>query len=180
MCSASQIAFLIWFNDDETEVFVQCTNDSGVCAAVKTDNGLESKWTDEEDNGMDTIGLQSGAVAGRITKRAVLGQVFVCSGCCCGRTDKGKPEIPLDWLKQSWKERKLLKSVQLTITGFLGPCDILNVVGISTEDGQRWFGGITTAAPYEVLVEWAETTRQLGEAAPIPASLLEYEFQRFS
>lgn len=118
-------------------------------------------------------------VAGPTTQRVVLGQVFVCSGCCCGRTDKGKPEVPLEWLKSSWKERRLLKTVQLTITGCLGPCDISNVVSISTPDRQRWFGGITTKSSYEALLKWAEVTRQLGEPAPIPELLLEYEFERF-
>ncbi|MCF8566654.1 (2Fe-2S) ferredoxin domain-containing protein [Alicyclobacillus tolerans] len=124
-------------------------------------------------------GVNSDLVTRPITKRTVLGQVFVCSGCCCGRTDKGKPSIPVDWLKKSWKERRLLKSVQLTITGCLGPCDILNVVSIWTQDRQIWFGGITTDAPYEDLLEWAESTRKLGEPAPIPESLLEHQFERF-
>jgi (2Fe-2S) ferredoxin len=113
------------------------------------------------------------------TKRQVLAQVMVCSGCCCGRTDKGKPSIPLDWLKTEWKERRLLKSVQLTITGCLGPCDVVNVVGVSTSEGQRWFGRITTDEPYEILLKWAEETRELGYPAPIPEQLCKYEFQRY-
>ncbi len=131
-------------------------------------------------NPMDVIELQSAVlVAEKTTKRAVLGQVFVCSGCCCGQTGKGKPGIPLDWLKKSWKERKLLKTVQLTITGCLGPCDVFNVVSIATKERQRWFGGITTETPYEVLLAWAEETRTRGEPAPIPDALLRYEFERF-
>ncbi|MDP9727104.1 (2Fe-2S) ferredoxin domain-containing protein [Alicyclobacillus tolerans] len=113
------------------------------------------------------------------TKRLILAQVFVCSGCCCGRTDKGKPSIPLDWLKKTWKERKLLKTVQLTITGCLGPCDVLNVVSIWTPDRQFWFGNITTDDPYEELLAWAEMTRELGQPAPIPDALLMYQFERF-
>lgn len=114
-----------------------------------------------------------------ITKRQVLAQVMVCSGCCCGRTDKGKPSIPVDWLKQSWKERKLLKNVQLTISGCLGPCDILNVVCLSTPARSYWFGGIVTDEPFHALLDWAETTRSLGYAAPIPEMLLPYQFERF-
>ncbi|MCI0182366.1 hypothetical protein MM817_00625 [Acidibacillus sp. S0AB] len=119
-------------------------------------------------------------VKARVTKRQVIAQVMVCAGCCCGKTEKGKPEIPLDWLKKAWKERKLLKTVQLTITGCLGPCDLVNVVSIMTGQEQRYFGGIVTDEPYHTLLEWAESTRLLGQPAPIPESLLAYEFDRFA
>ena len=39
----------------------------------------------------------------RRTKRKSLMQVLVCIGCCCGRVDRGKPEVPVDWLKAEWK-----------------------------------------------------------------------------
>lgn len=114
------------------------------------------------------------------TKRTVLAQVFVCAGCCCGKTEKGKPEIPLDWLKKTWKEQKLLKTVQLTISGCLGPCDLVNVVSISTAEGQFWFGGITTDEPYHDLLNWAEQSRTLGYPAPLPETLRAYAFSRFA
>ena len=97
-----------------------------------------------------------------------------------GRTDKGKPEVPLDWLKKSWKMERLLKSVQLTVSGCLGPCDIVNVISIITNEGQKWFGGIKDEKPFRILFEWALQTRELGRPAEIPSELLEYEFQRFS
>jgi len=33
------------------------------------------------------------------------GHLFVCNGCCCGRTEKGFPALPLDDFKRQWKER---------------------------------------------------------------------------
>jgi hypothetical protein len=30
------------------------------------------------------------------TKRRVIGQMIVCQGCCCGATDKDRPEVPAD------------------------------------------------------------------------------------
>ena len=114
------------------------------------------------------------------TKRKVSAQVLVCSGCCCGRVDKNKPSIPLDWLKKNWKERKLLKSVQLTISGCLGPCDILNAVSILTNECQLWFGGLVTDEPYQELLAWAEETRDLGYPAPLPELLRPYQFSRFN
>ena len=62
------------------------------------------------------------------TKRMVIGHVLVCHGCCCGDVDRGKPEVPVDWLKQEWRKRGLLKNIQLSICGCLGPCDLANVV----------------------------------------------------
>jgi hypothetical protein len=50
------------------------------------------------------------------TKRMVMGQVLVCSGCCCGAVTRGKPEVPVEWLKQEWRSRGLLKNIQLSIS----------------------------------------------------------------
>jgi len=113
------------------------------------------------------------------TKRSVFAQILVCNGCCCGREDKRKPSIPVDALKRAFKERKLLKTVQLTISGCLGPCDVLNVFTILTEDGQQWFGGIRTHEPFLALIDWAEECRKLGAVAPLPDILKPYRFDRF-
>src|SRR5579864_7016291 len=55
------------------------------------------------------------------TKRLVLGHVSVCQGCCCGNTANGKPAVPVEWLKKEWRARGLLKRIQLSISGCLGP-----------------------------------------------------------
>jgi hypothetical protein len=62
-----------------------------------------------------------------VTKRQPLAQLLFCQGCCCGRTDRGHPEVPAGRLKAVWKAEKLNRSVQLTISGCLGPCDVANV-----------------------------------------------------
>ena len=51
------------------------------------------------------------------TKRVVVGQVSVCFGCCCGDVTRDKPEVPVEWLKQEWRMRGLLKNIQLSISG---------------------------------------------------------------
>jgi hypothetical protein len=38
------------------------------------------------------------------TKRLVIGQVTICRGCCCGNTDRGLPEVPVEWLKNEWRK----------------------------------------------------------------------------
>jgi hypothetical protein len=60
-----------------------------------------------------------------------------------------------DWLKSEWRARGLLKGVQLTISGCLGPCDLPNVVTISDESGTQWLGDITEFAQYQAIVDWA-------------------------
>jgi hypothetical protein len=75
-------------------------------------------------------------------KRKVIAQVFVCQGCCCGQVERGRPEVPAEWLKEEWRKRGLLKRVQLTISGCLGPCDVPNVVAIVTQTKTVWLGEI--------------------------------------
>lgn len=113
------------------------------------------------------------------TKRLVLGHVTVCLGCCCGNTTKGKPAVPVEWLKKEWKARGLLKQVQLTISGCLGPCDVPNVVTISNENGTRWLGGITEFHQYNVLLDWATASKNAGELLPLPREFREHLLDPF-
>ncbi|MDX2033780.1 MAG: (2Fe-2S) ferredoxin domain-containing protein [Blastocatellia bacterium] len=113
------------------------------------------------------------------TKRKTLGQVLVCVGCCCGRVDRGKPPVPVDWLKASWKERKLLKAIQLTISGCLGPCDLVNVVSIVTPTRMHWLGGLTEQTHFDALLEWATASVAAGRLLPLPGLLAAQEFERF-
>ena len=107
------------------------------------------------------------------TKRLVIGHLMVCQGCCCGNTENGRPPVPVDWLKKEWRARGLLKRVQLTISGCLGPCDLPNVVTISNESGTQWLGEITEFEQYRDLVDWATRSRDAGALLPLPK-----EFQR--
>jgi cobaltochelatase CobN len=115
-----------------------------------------------------------------ITKRQTLAQVLICLGCCCGRTDRGKPAVPVDWLKAQWKQHKLLKSVQLTISGCLGPCDVANVVSIVTPWQTIWLGKLTEHAQYQALFHWAQACATVNDVLPLPDELRPYQFDRFS
>ena len=44
-----------------------------------------------------------------MTESKVLPTMFVCDGCCCGRTEKGHNEVPVSRLKIAWKKEKLDK-----------------------------------------------------------------------
>lgn len=113
------------------------------------------------------------------TRRQSLAHLLICVGCCCGRTDRGKPEVPVDYLKAEWKRRALLKHVQLTISGCLGPCDRVNVVAIAGAEGIEYFGGLTTRADFDLLVDWASDCAAAGRQVPAPPALAWRRIDRF-
>jgi hypothetical protein len=129
---------------------------------------------------MDTVPSgESAGVAERRTKRKSFMQVMVCIGCCCGRVDRGKPEVPVDWLKAQWKAARLNPYVQLTISGCLGPCDLPNVVAILSPTGQQWLGQLNCPEHFEALVQWGRACGAAGSMVPLPAVLDQLTFRRF-
>ena len=83
----------------------------------------------------------------------------------------------MDWLKQQWRERGLLKKFQLTISCCLGPCDLTNVLKISGPGVEVWLGQISGFEQYANLVDWADQCKVAGELLPLPA---DFERLRFS
>jgi hypothetical protein len=110
------------------------------------------------------------------SKRVVIAHVLVCLGCCCGNTDKGNPPVPVDWLKAQWKQRKLLRTVHLSISGCLGPCDVKNVVTILTPRETIWLGELLEQADYEELLQWATLCVREERLFPLPARLAHRQF----
>ncbi len=114
-----------------------------------------------------------------VTKRTAIAQVACCVGCCCGRTDRGFPAVPVERLKAVWKEEKLNRTVQLTISGCLGPCDMANVILVMTAAGTEWFGGIDDEAVFDAVIAWARACQADEALLPLPAVLDAYRFKRF-
>ena len=110
----------------------------------------------------------------------VLGQLVLCEGCCCGQTDRGFKSVPRDWIKDRWKEEKLNKSVQLTISGCLGPCDLANVICVISPQGIQWLGGLQEQGQYGLLLDWAKASRDAGVLLELPAELNRHRFERFA
>ena len=102
------------------------------------------------------------------TKRLVVGQLTICQGCCCGNTERGLPQVPVEWLKSEWRKRGLLKRVQLTISGCVGPCDVPNVIVVTGSSGTEWVGNIDTFEEYRSLVDWAVRCKDAGEMLALP------------
>jgi predicted metal-binding protein len=113
------------------------------------------------------------------TKRHVLGQLVVCKGCCCGQQNKGRPSIPEEKLKTIWKKERLMRTIQLTISGCVGPCDVANVVQIITPHGTEWFGQLTEEAHYDALIEWARACNTERILIPRPSILTALRFQGY-
>ena len=113
------------------------------------------------------------------TKRLVIGQVSICVGCCCGQTERGKPGVPVEWLKTEWRRLGLLKNIQLTISGCLGPCDVPNVVLIATLEENVWLGNIEHLEQYREIVEWAMRSKAAGRALPLSQALLSHRLNPF-
>lgn len=113
------------------------------------------------------------------TNRLVIGHVAICRACCCGNTDRGKPEVPVEWMKNEWKRQGLKKNIQLTISGCLGPCDLSNVVSISCAEWTAWLGAIREFRIYAALLKWASASREAGRALPLPAELNRFRFNPF-
>jgi cobaltochelatase CobN len=113
------------------------------------------------------------------TTRLVLGQVSVCRGCCCGDVADGKPDVPVDWLKQEWKRCGLLKNVHLSISGCLGPCDLANVVNVSSAEREIWLGNITDFSQYRDLFGWALESKQSGRLLPLPRCFDDLRFDPY-
>ena len=113
------------------------------------------------------------------TKRLVIGQITICRGCCCGNVERGLPEVPVEWLKSEWRKRGLLKRVQLTISGCVGPCDVPNVVVITSSAGEAWLGNIVEFGQYRSLLEWAVRCRDAGEMLSLPRQFLQCRMSPF-
>ena len=120
-----------------------------------------------------------GRQAALSTARRTIGQVLVCTGCCCGRVDRGKPPVPVDWLKGEWRRLGLLRTLHLTISGCLGPCDLVNVVCLAGPERTIWLGGLSSPEHFAALLDWAERSATEERLLALPPLLRDLEFERF-
>jgi (2Fe-2S) ferredoxin len=113
------------------------------------------------------------------TKRLVIGQVLICQGCCCGAVERGRPEVPTEWLKAEWRRRGLLKRLQLTISGCLGQCDVPNVVVVASETSARWYGNVTSREMYQDILDWASASVASNRLLEMPESFAGHDIEPF-
>ena len=82
-------------------------------------------------------------------------------------------------MKEQWKLHGLKKSIQLTISGCLGPCDLSNVVSITCGEGTVFLGSLRDFADYAALWQWALESAEADRALPLPATLDQRRFDPF-
>ena len=112
--------------------------------------------------------MESAAELPLKTKRLGIGQIMIGSGCCCGAVGRGRPGVLIDWLSQEWRRRGLLKKMRLTFSYCMGPCDLLNMVRISSPSAELWLGNINRAEQDSELVEWAAQSKAEGVLLALP------------
>jgi cobaltochelatase CobN len=107
------------------------------------------------------------------------GHLFVCQGCCCGRTDKGFPAVPLDEFKRQWKARGIRDRFHLTISGCLGPCALANVILIQFHGRSLWLHSINSPDDVTAIYEYVERMLARGRYFDPPAELALRQFDRY-
>jgi cobaltochelatase CobN len=107
------------------------------------------------------------------------GHLFVCYGCCCGRTEKGFPALPLDEFKRQWKERGIRRRFHLTISGCLGPCPLANVVLILFRGHSVWLHSINSPEDVDLIYGYVERMLLAESYCDPPSRLAARRFDRY-
>ncbi|MEW6736552.1 MAG: (2Fe-2S) ferredoxin domain-containing protein [Acidobacteriota bacterium] len=112
--------------------------------------------------------------------RVLDGHLFVCQGCCCGRTDKGFPAVPIEEFKREWKERGMRKHIHLTISGCLGPCALANVVLIVFAGQVIWLHSINSVTQVKAIFDYLGSMLACGHYLVPTGVLAECHFNRYT
>jgi nitrile hydratase accessory protein len=125
--------------------------------------------------------LQSVTRADGISKKIRIqdGHLFICNGCCCGRTEKGFPALPLDEFKSQWKSRGIRRRFHLTISGCLGPCPLANVVLLQFHGRSLWFHSINQSEDVNLIYDYVERMLLSETALDPPEALGSRLFDRY-
>jgi cobaltochelatase CobN len=107
------------------------------------------------------------------------GHLFICNGCCCGRTDKGFPALALDEFKQQWKKRGIRRRLHLTVSGCLGPCPLANVVLLQFHGQSMWFHSINHSDDVNLIYNYVEEMLLADSVLDPPEQLAARRFDRY-
>jgi cobaltochelatase CobN len=107
-------------------------------------------------------------------RRAHLSYCF--TGCCCGRTDRGYAEVPVDIYKEEWLRRKMRNTVHLTKAGCLGPCVLANVASLVFDGRSVWFHSMNSPWQVREIFNYIDSMLQADRFLHPPEELLEYVF----
>jgi cobaltochelatase CobN len=101
---------------------------------------------------------------------------YCCTGCCCGRTERGYSAAPVETFKHEWINRKLRKAVHLTKAGCLGPCALANVASLVFDGRSIWFHSVNTPWHVRLIYDYIESMLEADRYMPPPSDLAEYVF----
>ncbi|MGH9371592.1 MAG: cobaltochelatase subunit CobN, partial [Vicinamibacterales bacterium] len=101
---------------------------------------------------------------------------YCCTGCCCGRTERGYEAVPTDTFKYEWLQRKLRNIVHLTKAGCLGPCALANVASLVFDGRAVWFHSVNTPWHVRLIYDYIDTMVRADRFVAPPAELTEYVF----
>ena len=108
------------------------------------------------------------------------GHLLVCAkGCCCGRTDRGNPAVPVEFYKQEYARRGIRKHVQLTMSGCIGPCPMLNVAQVVFDGRPVWFQSINTKDQIIEIYDYIDGMLAADAYLPPPPQLSSFVFNYY-
>jgi cobaltochelatase CobN len=109
-----------------------------------------------------------------VQRRAHLSYCF--SGCCCGRTERGYAQVPVETYKEEWTRRKMRNTVHLTKAGCLGPCVLSNVASLVFDGRSVWFHSVNSPWQVKQIFEYIDAMLEADRFLQPPEELLEYVF----
>jgi cobaltochelatase CobN len=112
-----------------------------------------------------------------VQRRAHLSYCY--SGCCCGRTERGYAEVPVDVYKDEWMRRKMRNAVHLTKGGCLGPCVLANVASLVFDGRAIWFHSVNSPWQVRLIYDYIDSMLQADHFLRPPAELAEYVFNYY-
>jgi cobaltochelatase CobN len=108
------------------------------------------------------------------------GHLSYCfTGCCCGRTDRGYAEVPVDVYKEEWTRRRMRNDVHLTKGGCLGPCSLANVASLVFDGQSIWFHSVNSAWQVRQIFDYIESMLKADRFLRPPAELSEFVFNYY-
>jgi len=109
-----------------------------------------------------------------VQRRAHLSYCFF--GCCCGRTERGYAQVPVETYKEEWTRRKMRNTVHLTKAGCLGPCVLSNVASLVFDGRSVWFHSVNSPWQVKQIFSYIDAMLDADRFLQPPEELLEYVF----
>ena len=104
---------------------------------------------------------------------------YCYTGCCCGITERGYAEVPVDVYKEEWLKRKIRNDVHLTKGGCLGPCALANVASLVFDGKSIWFHSVNSEWHVRQIFEYIDSMLKADRFVQPPAELIEYVFNYY-